>query len=232
MPCKTFYIDDMVLSHPCVVPRKELDEAWNYVKDTDIKYGDLVVFTKYAGYRNEGVVIFDGKRLVRLYFKVEEDGSIPPKFKVLQKNKYGVDIGLYHWHDGDGTPRDGHFMQNYTVWFDQTKHAKELIKNLTYDTDLFGIYALYSYLTNYDGQRIYIVVIFQYSVKDESYVDSGTYELKENYLEQVSNAATKIFRKKGIDYDCVDDYVYTDAYVTYPNNSCDKTILYTRIKSL
>lgn len=225
--CNTFYISDMKLVESCCPTREELDEAMTYVENTNIKYGDLVIFRKNAGYRNDGVVIFDGEKLIDLYSEIDDYGSVPPIFKVLQKNKYGVDIGLYHWHDVDGSPRDGRIDHNYIVWFDQRTYAEELENNLVYDNKLFGIYALYSFLTNYNGQKIYIVIIYQNDADSDAYTDYKTYNLKKKYLNKYKKKAIKIFKKENVPYECADCDIYGDENII--NQINDKTILYAHI---
>jgi hypothetical protein len=210
--------------------RKELDKALTYIDDTDIQYGDLVVFKQHAGYRNEGVVIYDGEKLIDLYADIDDYGSVPPKFKVLQKNKYGVDIGLHHWHninnDSDWTGID----HNLIVWFDQTKHIDELTENLSYDKKLFGIYALYTHLINHNKEKIYIVILYQEIADSNSYLNEKTYKLKKESLVNFKKIVIQTFSKKNVSYECMDFEYYTNDNVSEQKlkNNSDKTILYLR----
>ena len=73
--------------------RDMLKKLTRYVKDnfTDIREGDLVVgANKAERYRNDGVYIWDGKKVCELDFMLDEYGAIPSKF-VVTDTKFSPD---------------------------------------------------------------------------------------------------------------------------------------------
>ncbi len=218
--CNNFYITEMKLKNPYPTSQ-ELEKAMEYLKDHSIKYGDLVIFKKNAGYRNEGIAIYDGKNLVQLYFDIDDYGSVPPQFKVLQENEYGIDIGLYHWHNIKGKGKWKGICHNYIVWYDPSIHKNQLIENLCYDKKLFGAYALYSHLLDEKGEKIYIVVLYQEMAKKNDYIDQDTYTLNNIAIEKFKKIAIEKFNEKDLPFEC-----YPDDYDYYKKNNKDKKILY------
>jgi len=59
----------------------------------EIVKGDLVIFTPADRYRNEGVTIFDGRRLIHLQFWPDDYGNLPSIFTPLEDG-----APLDYWH--------------------------------------------------------------------------------------------------------------------------------------
>lgn len=220
--CNVFYIENFELKDKICPSEEELDRALNFIDKNKIKYGDLVLFSNHVGYRNEGVTIYDGEKIVDLYAQLDDYGSLPPNFKVLQQNKYGVEIDLYHWHnvlDKKAVSID----HNYIVWFDQIDYYDQIEKNLTFDKNLFdGFYALYSFFNDYKNRKIYIVYSFQYKEEDEgdSEYDSE-YNISKEKLEFYKKEFLSLMKEKNVIYNCLDKtwYKKTNENILHINSS-------------
>jgi len=77
-------------------PHKNYKFIFDPIED-GVKRGDLLCFTKNGikerGYRNEGVWIWNGDKMVELYTNVDIYGSVPREFKV------GKEFAPDHWID-------------------------------------------------------------------------------------------------------------------------------------
>lgn len=76
-----------------------LNEALEYLTTSkaDLIRGDLVAFESSAGYRNEGIAIYDGNKIINLEDDIDEYDHVPKSFKVIQEFsiKYWVDLEQY-----------------------------------------------------------------------------------------------------------------------------------------
>ena len=85
---KTYYDNEENLTE---IKNYKLNDSFKDV----IKEGDLIVFNESGEeedrYRNEGVYIWDGKKLMELDSSIDDYGSIPPQFRIGKK--FPVD----HW---------------------------------------------------------------------------------------------------------------------------------------
>ena len=165
---------------------KELGKALTYMRSKNItpNFGDLVEFKEYSGYRNDGIMIFDGEKIIDLDSEIDDYGALPQNFRVLTKNADGTRFPLFYWHDyfrnysndaGDADDADDAgdddswrgIDHNVIVWFDHRPYLDEIVENITYDKKLYKStskkdkYAIYTHFTNDDGTRIYIVLIYQ-----------------------------------------------------------------------
>ena len=61
----------------------------------NLKRGDTVVLTNEAGYRNNGVNMWNGEKVVNLYTSIDDYGSVPPEFEI----GYDNDFDAYSWQD-------------------------------------------------------------------------------------------------------------------------------------
>jgi len=97
-----------------------LDNGINFLikSKTDLVNGDFVVFEALAGYRNEGVAVYFEGRLHQLYFDLDDYGSIPPYFRVIED-----DVPIDYWRFID---------HNFIVWFDATLLGSTLVDNIEY----------------------------------------------------------------------------------------------------
>ena len=56
-----------------------------------INKGDTVILESDAGYRNEGVYMWNGTKVIALYTEVDDYGSVPPEIEIAQDNDFTPD---------------------------------------------------------------------------------------------------------------------------------------------
>lgn len=78
-----------------------------------LKRGDVIVLDDYAGYRNDGKLIYDGENVVTLYYDIDDYGSTLPSFKAI------TEFPIDYWK--------GVIDHNKIVFFD-TDLIKHLMK--------------------------------------------------------------------------------------------------------
>lgn len=180
--------------------RKEMDELLSVLKskpDVDLQWGDLVVFANTIAYRNDGLTIFDGEKLVDLFPEPDEYGSLPPNFRVLEKHPVTDQVvPITYWHRGD--LRDSRFItHNSIVWFDHRKFSKELLSNLTYDETRYNKPALYTWFIHpVDNIPTYIVV----NIVDEPEFDYKTTNLSKTGLVRLTKEFVLMLESELLSY--------------------------------
>ena len=65
----------------------------------DCQRGDLVHFTHFGEYRNDGRVICDGRRLVNLDYDIIDYGTIPDSFQVINEFPCDYWLGVHAHND-------------------------------------------------------------------------------------------------------------------------------------
>lgn len=132
--------------------------AWLMKKKHDVRRGDLIIFDKDAGYRNQGVAIFNGTKIVHLYYEIDDYGSLPEEFRVIEEG-----VPITYWADisaTKNTPAWYGIQHNDIVWFDHKLVLKECLRNLQYgkvDKDKYGIFTTFVF-----GNGLYYI-IFDYT---------------------------------------------------------------------
>lgn len=138
-----------------------LKESFDYVLDELYKSnynlirGDLICFEGLNSYRNNGVHIFDGCKIVDLLYDIDDYGSLPEEFTVINN-----EVPIKYWEYTDDNRGIDH---NNLVWFNHISVQQECINNITdIDDELFTtfkynnkIYKIYAYRTEFDDERIY-----------------------------------------------------------------------------
>ena len=97
-----------------IISADELSIALKYLKskNSDLRKGDLVIFDSTTGYRNDGVAIFNGEKILDLYADVDDYGSLPPEFHVIEDQ-----VPINYWtYLGDNDTTRG-ITHNNIVWF-------------------------------------------------------------------------------------------------------------------
>lgn len=94
--------------------------------DHQIKRGDVLHITDFQ-YRNDGMYLWDGKKLILQDHEIDEYGGVPKEFKI---GEFLAD----HWMETLHRGRDN-------AWVDIAKYRDQLLSNLTsfgtfFDTDL------------------------------------------------------------------------------------------------
>ena len=116
----------------------EADQMVNALADlmaseADLLYGDLVVFEPAEEFQNGGVTVFDGAALVDL----EDDGSLPQRFRVIQKKEPSPGLPPAYWHWGQDPATGQLSVPHSRVWFDHRHCAKDAVKNISIDQDVY-----------------------------------------------------------------------------------------------
>lgn len=120
---------------------KILRELFNKIHDLGYKpkRGDVVIMKQFSGYRNNGILIYDGEKLRSLEFDIDDYGSVPKSMKVI------TEFPINYW--------EGIILHNKIVHFDITT----LIPSLTVNN-------LYKFTeendSNKKNNRVYIVFPF------------------------------------------------------------------------
>lgn len=96
--------------------------------DAELIRGDLVRFECIENIFNRGLVIFDGKKLVPLHYVVDDSGTIPPSFPVIEE------FPIHYWHPyKDSDPR---LIQcNCVVWFNPQPYMQDIKDNMVISYD-------------------------------------------------------------------------------------------------
>lgn len=169
------------------IPSKsELKVAFDEVKKLpefpNIKFGDLVYNVEVGGYRNDGLYIYDGEKLLDLDNKKDDYGHLPQKFRVLEKHPtHDFIIPPTYWAGCGGQRGVDH---NSIVWFDHTQKRNELLGNITYGKLKCGKYAVYTFCV-LDGQKYMIVYNFQGDEDAEYKYNEETFELGDQLKQQL-----------------------------------------------
>lgn len=129
--------------------------------NTDLRRGDLIRYQEDAGYRNNGVAIFDGEKIVDLYTEIDDYGSLPEEFRVIEEN---VPIG--YWRDvSDEQPGIAH---NNIVWFDHRSVRDQALANIQLGKVETGEHLVFTTFIYNDKE--YRIIFDPYGVKDTKYL--------------------------------------------------------------
>lgn len=161
--------------------KEMLDDVTNAVLSSDIvetiRRGD-VVRIKDLGYRNDGKFMWDGEKAVSLIYDIDEYGSLPSCFTVLN-GEFTLD-----WWEHT-------ISHNSIVWIDFNPFAKELLENLKKIEihEVGSIYRCASTSFRYEDVE-YVVII-------EPFVSSSLDELEETDTYNEGEAFLKMILKEG-----------------------------------
>jgi hypothetical protein len=107
--------------------KKALKKYINETK-TEVNYGDFVEHKGVIPYRNEGLAIWNGSKLVGMDFNTfDEYGMLPSEFKVLYEHENLGFIPLDYYHGGNETKRC--VEHNRYVWIDLSQDLNEIKRN-------------------------------------------------------------------------------------------------------
>jgi len=154
--CQTHYLSnnrillDDEIDDKLIIKNK-LAQGLLYLRNilADLKWGDLIVFRELSGYRNSGVFIFNGTDIVPLNYTIDDYGSLPKEFHVIQDG-----VPIMYWKPQEAKKVIG-IEHNSFVWFDHKLVRDQCIKNIKYGM-------LYSYHSQYD-----IYTTFEYKTQGE-----------------------------------------------------------------
>lgn len=190
--CFSHHIPSTVVSlkDSPLISEHELSKALIYLREirVDLVKGDLVLFDSNIGYRNEGVAIFNGDKIVELSDDVDDYGSVPQELRVIED---GVPIN--YWAYLDDTDIGRGITHNSIVWFNHMLVQDQCLRNITYTTVGKSKSTFLTWF-NYSGQQYHI--IYCYADADSIYDDlDDDYAFKSNdsYI-KVSNKFYELFR--------------------------------------
>lgn len=192
----------------------DLSNALTYLHEikADLVRGDLILFDSEAGYRNNGVGIFTGTEIIELYYEIDDYGSLPPDFHVIEDN---VSIGYWEYIDDTDTERG--IDHNNIVWFDHTLVRDQCIRNIIYTVIEDSKHAVLTSFT-FNGQSYRIIYDYAYtdSVRDD--VNNKTYSFKNNAArDKVLHSFKQLFELDLLsNFDTVSDF--------YPESSNNFTL--------
>jgi hypothetical protein len=195
--CHHIPANEIILAVESVPSRHEMDLALRYLRKNgaDLIKGDLVIFDANAGYRNDGVTIFDGNQIVDLYAEIDDYGSLPPTFHVIEE-----DVPISYWKDIDETDIGRGIAHNNIVWFDHRLVREQCIRNIQYKVIEGGKYAIFTTF-NFNGHNYRII----YDYVDDLYdfIDKNTYYLQTDPLrtDTVTMFQEKLMRNKLFPFD-------------------------------
>jgi len=157
--CAAFDVSNFLYDIPGVENEESIDTVNDLVLDyiydfTDYKLvkGDLICFTGLDDYRNQGVSIFDGCKIINLDYDIDDYGSLPEEFTVINDG-----VPIRYW---ENTEKDKGIDHNHLVWFDHRIVKQQLIDNVTeIDDNLFTsfeyndkTYKIYDHLSFFDDE--------------------------------------------------------------------------------
>lgn len=149
-------------NEPVQILNKELAK---YVRKYPVLRGDVFVVTKYAGYRNDGKLIWDGERVVSLEFDPDEYGNAPPElsFPEFPFNHFVKTI------------------DHNNIIFLSPETVKEAISNLRNYDDKYGTYITDNYYKYYFAfNRDYYETETNNKIEEEVYNESKKILFLEN----------------------------------------------------
>lgn len=175
-------------------------------KKADLRKGDLIIFDKNAGYRNEGVAIYNGEKIVNLYTKVDDYGSVPQEFRVVEGG-----VPLNYWKNISETdPAKYGIDHNEIVWFNHVPVRDRCINRMIYGR-IDRKYAIFTTF-EYEGKEYRLILNYP-NTDATAYCDEKDYMF---HSSTVMYQYMEIFRKL---FESDELIVFeTDSYGSYPND--------------
>lgn len=91
------------------------------LNDIDLVRGDLILLAGEYNYRNEGIYIFNGCDIIGLDYDINDYGSIPKEFHIINDG-----VPLDYWV----SEKDRKGIDSGIAWFDPTTVRQQLINNV------------------------------------------------------------------------------------------------------
>ena len=136
-----------------------------------IKYGDLVIFEKFSGYRNDGIFIYDSHGFHPLDDNIDDYGALPTRFKVFTNGR-----PANYWTKNDEWIGIDH--NNY-VFFDHHPYKDEILANIQVGTLDGYSKSICTYSFFKKGNKKYYIVL-----EDDENEDKDERKTIEEKLEQ------------------------------------------------
>lgn len=131
LKCNYFIIPSQAVpandADDCEITEQQLAAGTLYLQrcNLPVRWGDLVRFECMEDYRNCGVTIFDGTKLIDLIYEPDEYGNLPQQFRVLERMPGSARIIPIRYWDK--------IRHNNYVWFDHRPYASELLNSLHWE---------------------------------------------------------------------------------------------------
>lgn len=179
-------------------------------KGVPVKWGDLISNKKVALDRNNGLYIWNGKKVVELASKPDDYGSLPEEFTIVRTHpETGEFIHPNYWHNylNNYTKTERFITHNGYVNFDHSSFRQELLQNIQYsyipfDPEKKGFWTecltkygtLYIVFTNADDNiqnkdetdaKSMIKKFKKILKQDKVYFEVGSYDDMYNYTQDV-----------------------------------------------
>jgi len=91
----------------------------------DPKWGDFITVRQASTYRNQGLYLFDGKKVVDLCHCVDDYGALPPNFQMGMPHPVtGKPIPFDYWWRNNRPVGERQWMHPYNTWGNQPYHGK------------------------------------------------------------------------------------------------------------
>lgn len=138
------------------------------------KRGDILEISGLAGYRNHGLLIYDGEKYINLYFEDDDYGSVPPEFKCIK------DFPIKHW---DGLISHNLYIYIDTSILDNYVIYKKKYVNLDMSTEEVSIVKAggYKFYFIKDIDTVIAKGLFQYSHKSDYKLYDPAYDADDLY---------------------------------------------------
>lgn len=184
--CCSYHIPANIVNpaDDAILDKEELATALNYLQKekVDLRKGDLVLFDAKIGYRNDGVAIFNGTDIIDLYAEVDDYGSLPPEFHVIENG-----VSINYWSDMGDTDTTRGITHNNIVWFNHLLVQDQCLQNLCYDFVEDGKYAI---LTSFIYQNKPYRIIFDYTdvlyTRENHIINVDTHEIiQKQYIQKI-----------------------------------------------
>lgn len=205
--------DIVTLQESPLPTQEELNAALVYLKEqrADLVKGDLILFDGNTGYRNDGVAIFDGVKIIDLAFEPDDYGTLPQVFHVIEGG-----VPIKYWEDRDDTDVGRGITHNNIVWFDHSLVRDECLRNIAHGF-LGGKYAIY---TTFVYNNVEYHIVFDYVDEMFDKIDHDTLEF---YESEDKDKCLAVFRKALSD---TTKLIPFDFYSEFPEEYDNDTTLF------
>jgi hypothetical protein len=141
--------------------------------EADLRRGDVIRMYG-QDYRNEGVLMFDGQKLIELAHDHDDYGHLPQEFRVIEGG-----VPLHYWDDDEDDEDADHkrgIAHNRVVWFNHALVREQCLTNLKYGEMFesvtvgltnYGIYTMFTY----SGREYRIIFEYGNIIECDPYSD-------------------------------------------------------------
>ena len=129
----------------------------DYLRKQNARRGDVIHLEVEGDYRNNGKSMYDGNEIVPLYYEIDDYGSVPPQFKVIDE------FPIRYWHTENLDIID----HNTIVFFDAKSYIDQIMTNLKLiKENRYGV-VYKTHFIHWTGVTYYIIMIDNGHMIDE-----------------------------------------------------------------